>query len=270
MSWTNAYTAPPLAALDEPYGPDPYDINFFFPLNPDALENDRAKLVPFVPRQHMQHLFDVSVAHPELYRYLPIPTPSTIDELLASFELRFRRTPGECMFVIVDKTRTPPAGSAAAAVAAADDFGRGAYSYAGILGLINSSREDLFTEIGFIVVFPDFQRTHVLSNAVGLLLQFTLNLPSEVPAGLGLRRVFWMANERNEPSVKAAQRMGMRMEGVLRWHRVLPEGKEGDKARDGDPREANLARHSAMLSICWDDWVSGGKEKVQAVMARTS
>ena len=266
MSWVNSFQPPPIV-FDEPYGPEPYDINFLFPLNLEALENERVKLTPFVPRRHMQHLFDIAVAHPELARYLPFTPAKAITDLLLPFELRFRRMPGDCMFIMVDKTRTPEAGSTAAVAASGEEFAGG--SYAGIIAYLNSSPENLSTEIGFIVVFPEFQRTHVLSNAVGLMLQYALNLPTESPPGIGLRRVAWTANSRNEASLKAAERMGMRLEGTIRWHWVLPEGKEGAQPRKGDPREANVGRDSVTLSLCWDDWVNGGKEKFQAVMART-
>lgn len=57
------------------------------------------------------------------------------------------------------------------------------------------------------------------SNMVGLLLHYTLDLPER--GGLGLRRMQWIADERNEPSVNAAKRLGYSFEGVARWDRVL-------------------------------------------------
>jgi hypothetical protein len=46
------------------------------------------------------------------------------------------------------------------------------------------------------------------------------------------------------------------MEGILKWDRVLPEGKigNGKKEREGDVRKGCPGRDTAMLSICWDDW----------------
>ena len=141
---------------------------------------------------------------------------------------------------------------------------------AGLIGLLNSSPTNLAIEIGFIMILPSFQRTHVTSNAVGLLLHYALDLP--VDGGLGLRRAVWQANALNEASVRSAERMGFKLEAVLRWDRVLPIGKDdaGNKKgdRDGDPRAGYVGRDTAMLSICWDDWESGGKERVDAIMAR--
>ncbi len=123
------------------------------------------------------------------------------------------------------------------------------------------------------MILPAFQRTHVTSNAVGILMNYALNLPAD--GGLGLRRVVWTASASNAPSVGAAKRMGFQMEGVMRWARVWPEakirGSGGVRVRKEDPRAKEFAygRNVAVLSVCWDDWETGAKEQVNAVMART-
>lgn len=96
---------------------------------------------------------------------------------------------------------------------------------AGILGLINSNAPNLTTEIGFIVVFPKFQRTYVTTNAVCILLRYALEIPSRFPGALALRRVEWRANSRNEPSKKAAKRIGFKDEGVMRCMWCCQRGK---------------------------------------------
>jgi RimJ/RimL family protein N-acetyltransferase len=120
------------------------------------------------------------------------------------------------------------------------------------------------------MILPSFQRTHVTSNAVGLLLHYALDLP--VDGGLGLRRAVWQANVFNEASVRSAERMGFKLEAVLRWDRVLPIDKDDARnkkgERNGDPRAGCVGRDTAMLSICWDDWESGGKEHVDSIMDR--
>lgn len=125
------------------------------------------------------------------------------------------------------------------------------------------------TEIGCVVILPAFQRTHVASNAVGILLHYALDT---APHGLGLRRVVWQANELNEPSVRLAQRMGFVLEGILRWDRVLPAGRPGNgiALRDEDPRAKCPGRNTAMLGLTWDDWEHEWREKVDAIMARVS
>jgi RimJ/RimL family protein N-acetyltransferase len=172
----------------------------------------------------------------------------------------FQPDPGMVLFAIIDKTKPS---------SAADEEG----ALAGIMCYMNTSPVNLCTEIGYIAILLPFQRTHVTSNAVGLLLQYALETPSQ--GGLGLRRVQWQCSSNNAPSIRAAERMGFRKEGIMKWHRVYHGGKDKGKAhngrefplRDGDG-EQDYARDTVMLSQCWDDWEQGGREKVQAIMDR--
>ncbi|KAH8118069.1 acyl-CoA N-acyltransferase [Phellopilus nigrolimitatus] len=265
MAYCNTYVPPtaiPELTEAELYGPEPYDLNFCFPIDTDALENDRVKVVPFVPRIYLRALFEQLTAHPELFRYMPFGLPTTIFALAGAFEHMFRRDPSRVMFAIIDKTRPPSDGPQVVGGAAGGAF-------AGIIGFLFTSPQNLSTELGFVLVFPAFQRTHVLSNAVGLLLHYSLNLPSDpVRPGLGLRRVQWQANTRNDKSVRAAERIGFRCEATMRWYGSLPNGMEGYEPRKSDPLPNRPGRDSVYLAICWDDWESGVKEKVQAVMDR--
>jgi RimJ/RimL family protein N-acetyltransferase len=116
------------------------------------------------------------------------------------------------------------------------------------------------------IIFPAFQRTHVATNAIGLLLLYALDPP---PAGgLGLRRVAWQCHEGNEASKKAALRMGFEFEGVARWQRVFPRGTvalpvAALAARNGTKGEMP-GRHTAMFSMVWDEW----DEKRRVVVAQ--
>ncbi|KAJ6531788.1 hypothetical protein B0H19DRAFT_1325931 [Mycena capillaripes] len=137
-------------------------------------------------------------------------------------------------------------------------------AFAGVLGLIHTSLRNLSTEIACVICFPEFQRTLVNTNAVGILLRYCLDLPEN--GGLGVRRVQWTVNPANAASVRAAERMGMKVEGTLRWTWVLPEGKEGKAAGAG--RGEVVGRDSVLLAICWDDWEHGGREHVERIMER--
>jgi len=261
--------------------PAAYDINFCFPI-PEILESERVALTPFIvsscclsrylwnrnprnhlqPSKHAQLFIEQATLYPQIFDYLPFGPFNDVDDFLTNqAELRIRRDPGYILFVVYDKTK--PAGSS-------DHPG----ALAGIIGLINSSAPNLFTEIGCVTIFPPFQRTHVTSNAVGILLKFTLNLPSQQPGALGLRRVIWQANVLNKASVRLAERMGFKLEGILRWDRVLPASKaavgagNGKDIRDGDPRKECVGRDTARLGLCWDDWEGGVREEVDKIMQR--
>lgn len=166
--------------------------------------------------------------------------------------------PEVLLFAIKDRTRIVPGSPAE---------GKGVFSretFAGVMALLNTVPQHLQTEIGHIVILPPFQRTHVQTNASGLLLQRCLDPPEQ--GGMGLRRVQWQANTYNLPSINAAKRLGFQWEGILRWHRLLPEGK--GPLLNAKPRDDGLGagRHNATLSFCWDDWENGGKESVAELM----
>lgn len=265
MAWCNSYAsrAPKPKAegsSGDMFGPDPYDINFCFPVNLAALENERVALVPFIPKLHAEPYYKHLAANPDIYRYLPFAPPKSVEEVCEFFEDKFRRSPGCVAFALIDKTRPASEHDVHSPVGGC---------FAGTLGLIYTSAQNLMTEIALVIVFPEYRRSHVLSNASGLLIQYCLNLPTDAKPGLGLRRVQWMANTRNERSIKAAERFGLKHEATLRWNWVLPEGKEGSEPREGDPA-GTPGRDSVILALCWDDWTSGAKEKLNAVMQRTS
>lgn len=227
--------------------------NFCFPI-PPALQSERVKLVPFDISVHTR-LLVTAFSDESLYDFVPFGPFKDEEEFIASFWNRIKDNIGMTMFAVYDRTK--PEESA----------------YAGVIGYLNSSAEDLVTEIGFVIIAPTFQKTHVTSNAVGLLIKYALDMPED--GGLGLRRVVWQASAANIASVRTAKRMGFQQEGILRWHRAWPtskaRGANGIRVRNGDPKEETfpLGRDTAILSICWDDWESGARAHVEAMMART-
>ncbi|KAF8176347.1 acyl-CoA N-acyltransferase [Mycena galopus ATCC 62051] len=231
----------------------PHDVNFCFPI-PSNLENGRVKLVPFIPFEHADTFFAAAGPHPDLFAYLPWgPFSSAQDFVSTLIEQRIQPDRGMVLFAVFDTS-----------VSGAEP------QLAGTIGLLDTSAANLSTEIGFVITLPRFQRTHVTSNAAGLLLQWTLNTSAE--GGLGLRRVAWKANAHNTRSVHAAERLGFRQEGVLRWDRVLPAGKtdggNGGGVRAGDTKPDCLGRDTVLLSLCWDDWEGGARESVEEIMQR--
>ncbi|KAK0504496.1 hypothetical protein EDD18DRAFT_1037247, partial [Armillaria luteobubalina] len=77
------------------------------------------------------------------------------------------------------------------------------------------SAEDLVTRIGFVMILPAFQHTHVTSNVVDILLDYALNLPAD--GHLGLRCVVWMASTLIVPSADENGLPDMERDGVALW-----------------------------------------------------
>ena len=164
------------------------------------------------------------------------------------------------LYAVIDKTKPTPSPTN-------DQEG----ALAGVIGYLNSSVEHESTEIGFVIILPAFQRTHVTSNAIGLLLHYALDAPEQ--GGLGMRRVQWQANSVNGLSRKVAERMGFESEGVMRWHKIFKDGVARGKVGNGrgtpeGAEEGDLGRDTAIYRLCWDDWEDTGREKVRRVMGR--
>jgi RimJ/RimL family protein N-acetyltransferase len=129
----------------------------------------------------------------------------------------------------------------------------------------------LSVEGSFLIVLPPFQRTHVATHAVGLFLHYALDTPDE--GGLGLRRVQWQADPSSTASLNAAQRVGFRKEGTLRWASFVVDGDERGKMYNrrgcppyGDPKARG--RGSVYFSMCWDDSLERKRELVDERMAK--
>lgn len=253
MAFVNAYKPQQSTPLteEESLGPDPYDLNFVFPVHLESLETERVKLVSFVARTFGPLHWQETQKHPDIYQYYPFVFPAYAP-FIEYIEVGVRRSPENVLFAIIDKTRPD---------AAHPEFGG---SFAGIIGLYHSSATNLSTEIAFVVILPAFQRTHVATNAVGVLMRYCLEPRTARPPGLGLRRVQWCAHSKNLASAGLAERMGFKREGVLRWHwAVSPElNVHGMKPGEQDPIPERYGRNTVLLSVCWDDWVGGVREQV--------
>ncbi|KAJ7112056.1 acyl-CoA N-acyltransferase [Mycena crocata] len=232
--------------------------NFCYPV-PAELRSERVRLAPFNPQTDAELLFVGTQAHPEFFKYLLFSPWLSVLDVRNLVETRVQPLPGSILFSIWNMA--PPSSSESNA----------SLQFAGVIGLQDTSRDNLSTEIGFALTLPRFQRTHVTSHAIGVLLHWALDA---APRGLGLRRVAWRANALNEGSRRAAERMGFRFEGVTRWSRVLPAGKaevsNGRERRAEDARRECVGINTQVLALCWDDWEDGARGTVDAVIARTA
>lgn len=251
-AFVNNYS-PPAPAVHPPSdlsSTEPYDINFAFPLHPATLTSSRVRITPFVPRLHAQEFWNQAALHYDaLFRYYPT-APRDLAEFLEWMEY-FRSKEEWCTFAVLDRTG-------------------GEERFAGMLSLINTSGRNLWSEIGFVMILPSFQRTHVARTAIALMLRYLLQTPTSNPPGLGFRRVQWCAHPGNVPSIGLAKKMGFKEEGLLRWLWALPDiecmkNVGVEVKRRGEEKPEGWARHTAVLSLCWDDWEDGGMDRVKSI-----
>lgn len=201
-----------------------------------------------------------TLAYPSTFDYLKYGPFTTADEYISFYNSHIRDSGTTCLLAVLVLPRPVAHKDLESGPPAADE--RLTVTFAGIAGLV--AQPDHATVDFGLILLPSFRRTFVATHALGLLLAHCLDPPEN--GGLGLRRVQWQCNAANEASVRVAERMGFVREAVVRWKEVLPVGKGGEGG-DGMPGEGG-GRHTAVLAVCWDDWVREGRELVRARMAR--
>ncbi len=148
--------------------------------------------------EHAEELFAAGAGEPELWRYMGRPAPASASEL-ADY-LRFaldEQAAGRHLPWLTRRTR--------------DGRAIGTTRYAHIDPANRS------VEIGWTFLVADARRTAANTEAKLLQLRHAFET-------LGALRVWLQADERNERSRRAIERLGARAEGVRRRDRVLHDG----------------------------------------------
>jgi RimJ/RimL family protein N-acetyltransferase len=95
-------------------------------------------------------------------------------------------------------------------------------------------------EVGNIIFIPALQRSCGATEAMYLMARYAFN-------ALGYRRYEWKCNALNQPSCRAALRLGFTFEGVFRQHMII-KGRNRDTAwfsmldSEWSSRQANFER----------------------------
>ena len=250
-------------------------MNFDLPVRLDRLQNDRLWLVPLeeCSTTVIEQLVDeTGIKHPKLWEYFPRGPFTTADSYMSWYNKNIKPDPSAVIFAIFLKAGTITrkiSGSTETLEVAEGTF-------AGTTGLTNASSQHARVEMGFLMVLPEFQRTFVNTHASCLLLKHLLDPISG--GDLGLRRVQWQANSLNKPSIAAAERLGFTLEGIMRWERTQLGDHKKCVSEERNERTGGLpmtnanggrlgaGRHSAMLSMCWDDWLEGHRERALGLL----
>jgi RimJ/RimL family protein N-acetyltransferase len=98
----------------------------------------------------------------------------------------------------------------------------GALSAAGYASYMRIERAHGVVEVGNILLSPGLQRTTAATEAMFLMARHVFD-------ELGYRRYEWKCNAENEPSRRAALRLGFSFEGIFRQHMVI-KGRNRDTA----------------------------------------
>ncbi|MDY8110259.1 GNAT family protein [Fulvimarina sp. 2208YS6-2-32] len=113
---------------------------------------------------------------------------------------------------------------------------------AGVAALFRADLANGVIEIGHICLAPSLQRTPAATEAFHLIMRHVIR-------DLGYRRLEWKCNDENVPSKRAAERLGLRFEGVFRQHQIV-KGRNRDTAW-----YAVLDREWAALEPAFATWL---------------
>jgi len=169
---------------------------------PTTLQGRFVTLVPLDPAAHAVALYEASHGpeREDLGRYLfdgPYPDQAT-------FEARLKQMAGSrdpLFFTILDNATRKPVG------------------YSSYLRIEPAHR---CIEVGSILFTPALQRTPGATEAMYLMARHVFE-------DLGYRRYEWKCNALNEPSRRAALRLGFTFEGIFRQHMII-KGRNRDTA----------------------------------------
>lgn len=184
------------------------------------LENDVVRLVPLTIAD-FENLKLFALEEPEIWIY-SIQPEDGLENMKNYIQnaLRGRMEKNAYAFIIFDK-RTQ--------------------KYVGSTRFYDFQLSHNTVQLGFTWYGKEFQGTGINKQCKFLLLQFAFE-------ALGLERVEFRADLRNERSIAAMKSIGCTVEGILRKNFAAPNGR----------------RDSIILSILKEEWFGGIKEKLQA------
>ncbi|KAK6992445.1 gnat family [Favolaschia claudopus] len=190
---------PALSNLHEFTPAEEYDLNSVLPAPKTALATALVTVEPLVPLLHADQLSRAFCAPPSgcpdiwFYPYPKGKPFESKEETLIYVEKQRLRT-NLLTFAVVDKISG---------------------ELAGIMSLgCDPAQATLDVKLMGIKIFPKFRGTHVFKHGCFLLLSYALD-PVE-QGGLGLVRVGWRTPPQNVQSQKAAEKVGLSREGIMR------------------------------------------------------
>lgn len=193
-------------------------INFDF--KPVILEDERVLLRP-LEKTDFKSLVNFSKLEPDIWQYSAIQAigEEGLREYLES-AIEAREARREYPFIVFDKQNN---------------------CYAGSTRFYDIQLNYSCLQLGFTWYGKQFQGTGLNKHCKFLLLNFAFEK-------LGIERVEFRADSKNERSIAAMKSIGCKVEGILRSNGIRPDGTRRD---------------SIVLSILKDEWTGFAKEQLK-------
>jgi RimJ/RimL family protein N-acetyltransferase len=159
---------------------------------PVTLRGRYVTLEPLDAKRHTAALWEAVRGHDEVWTYLadgPYATEADLQRAIAE-----KQRGANALFLAVVPTEVGTA--------------------AGYASFMRIDAANGTIEVGNILYSPALQRTRAATEAMYLMA-------SHIFDHLGYRRYEWKCNARNEPSRRAALRLGFTFEGIFRQHMVI-------------------------------------------------
>ncbi len=170
------------------------------PLSRVALEGELVRLEPVDVARHAGQLFAAQSSAPELWAYLPYG-PFESETAFRVWLTERAATSDPLFYAIIERSS-----------------GRAL----GMASFLRVEQGHGVIEVGHIWYSPALQRTRLATDAMYVMARHVFD-------DLGYRRYEWKCNALNEPSRRAAVRLGFTFEGVFRQHMVI-KGENRDTA----------------------------------------
>lgn len=196
-------------------------------IEPVTLTGRFARLEPLCA-EHAADLYEASQENSDLWRYMPVRQPAAVEEMaqVIAFHLHEQEKGHHQPFAIIDLVRDRAVGSTC---------------------YLDINPQDRGLEIGWTWLAPSAQRTGINTECKYLLLSYAFEQ-------WGAIRVQLKTHHLNLQSQRAIERLGALKEGVLRNHRIMPDGSY---------------RHSVYYSVIDSEWPRV-KAGLEAKMLRNS
>jgi RimJ/RimL family protein N-acetyltransferase len=204
---------------------------------PTTLRGSCVTLEPLDAERHTTALWEAVRGHDELWTWLADGPFSTESELREAIARKQAATAAVFLAIVPAESIIPEGAGAfmplkegenARPSGPATSFNAKAAGYASYMRIEPAHG---VVEVGNIMLSPTLQRTTAATEAMYLMAAHAFD-------DLGYRRYEWKCNALNEPSRRAALRLGFTFEGIFRQHMVIKD----------------LNRDTAWFSILDHEW----------------